>query len=87
MANALPCEEAEVQWSKKQDLLVWAEQCSDNQVTKLALSQHTWMSLHNTIMRIKLLKSIQERKTSLWRLYSIFLVELENRWSVMSDHI
>lgn len=75
MANALPCKEAEVQWSKKQDLLVWAERCSDNQVTKLALSQHTWIALHNTVMRINLLKSLQERK----HLYGGFMAYFQ--WS------
>lgn len=41
MANALLCKEAEVQWSEKQRMLVWAGQCSDNQITKLTLSQYT----------------------------------------------
>ena len=75
MANALPCKEAEVQWSKKQDLLVWAEQCSDKQVTKLALSQHTWIALHNTVMRVNLLKSLQARK----HLYGGFMAYFQ--WS------
>lgn len=84
MTNALLCNEA-VRWSEKQDILVLAEQCLDNQVTKLALSQRAWISLHDIASYMyKSSKVSSEEKTSLWRLYDIFL---ENEWPVMSDHI
>lgn len=38
---------SKVQLSEKHDRLVWAEQSPDNQVTKLGLAQHTWISLHD----------------------------------------